>query len=62
MRLNIEKKARHCEGVKRLKQSRDAQNVLEIAASTLKNSHFSVFPRNDWIIKFCGDRSVSDPD
>ena len=48
------KKARHCEGVKRLKQSRHTPNILEIAASTLKNSHFSVFPRNDRLLKFCG--------
>ena len=55
------KKACHCDGVKRLKQSRDAANSLEIAASTLKNSYFSVFPRNDRLLKFCGDPSDSDP-
>ena len=52
----------HCEGVKRLKQSRDASNILEIAASTLKNSDFSAIPRNDRLLKIRGDRSGTDYD
>jgi len=45
----------------RNRQSPDSAMVLEIAASTVKNSHFSLFPRNDVRIEFCGDPSGSVP-
>ena len=35
--------------------------VLEIAASTVKNTHFSLFPRNDERVEFCGGPSVANP-
>jgi len=50
-------KARHCEGVRRPKQSPGSAMVLEIAALTVKNSYFSLFPRNDERVEFCGDPS-----